>query len=59
MTVATELPKDADFGPLSRLASLHGPTGPESVADLILFLASEEARHISGEEIRIDGAALA
>ena len=59
MTVATELPKDADFGPLNRLASLHGPTGPESVADLILFLASEEARHISGEEIRIDGAALA
>lgn len=59
MTVATSLPEGADFEPLNRLASLHGPTGPESVADLILFLASPEARHISGEEIRIDGAALA
>jgi NAD(P)-dependent dehydrogenase (short-subunit alcohol dehydrogenase family) len=33
--------------------------GPEVVADLIAFLASDEALHISGAEIRIDGAALA
>jgi NAD(P)-dependent dehydrogenase (short-subunit alcohol dehydrogenase family) len=44
---------------LQRAASLHGVRGPEVVADLIAFLASDEALHISGEEIRIDGAALA
>ena len=44
---------------LQRAASLHGVRGPEVVADLIAFLASDEALHISGAEIRIDGAALA
>ncbi len=59
MTRPTKMPDGADFALLNRLASLHGPAGPDRVADLILFLASEDARHISGEEIRIDGAALA
>jgi NAD(P)-dependent dehydrogenase (short-subunit alcohol dehydrogenase family) len=53
------MPTDANFALLERLSSLHGTAGPEVVADLVLFLASSEARHISGEEIRIDGAALA
>lgn len=59
MTQPTKMPEGADFDLLNRLSSLHGPTGPERVADLILFLASKDALHISGEEIRIDGAALA
>ncbi|MDC1295421.1 SDR family oxidoreductase [Myxococcota bacterium] len=59
MTKPTAMPEGADFSLLERLSSLHGVSGPEAVADLILFLASEDARHISGEEIRIDGAALA
>ena len=59
MTKPTAMPDGADFSLLQRLSSLHGVSGPEAVADLILFLASEEARHISGEEVRIDGAALA
>ena len=59
MMTGTTLPEGANLRLLNRLSSLHGPTGPESVADLILFLASDEARHISGEEIRIDGGALA
>ena len=59
MTKPTTMPDNADFALLNRLASLHGTAGPERVADLILFLASEDALHISGEEIRIDGAALA
>ena len=33
--------------------------GPESVAGLIAYLASDEGRHINGEHVRIDGAALA
>lgn len=34
----------------------HGPGQPEQVADLVLFLASEQSSHISGTEIFIDGA---
>jgi len=33
----------------------HGPGQPEQVADLVLFLASQESSHISGTEIFIDG----
>jgi NAD(P)-dependent dehydrogenase (short-subunit alcohol dehydrogenase family) len=34
---------------LGRLAA------PEEVADLVLFLSSERARHITGEVIQVDG----
>jgi len=35
----------------------HGKPGrPEDVAQLVLFLASDAARHISGTEVWIDGA---
>lgn len=54
-----ELPDDANMRLLLRANSLHGNRGPEVVADLIAFLASSEAVHVSGEEIRVDGAALA
>lgn len=37
--------------PLSR----GGPGTPEQVADLVLFLASDESSHITGTEIWIDG----
>jgi NAD(P)-dependent dehydrogenase (short-subunit alcohol dehydrogenase family) len=33
----------------------HGPGQPEQVADLVLFLASQESSHISGTEVFIDG----
>lgn len=34
----------------------HAPGTPEQVADLVLFLASEQSSHISGTEMYIDGA---
>ncbi len=52
-------PEGMDMRLMMRPASLHGPRGPEVCANLIAYLASDEAEHISGEEIRIDGAALA
>ena len=59
MTKPVKMPKGANFALLERLSSLHGVAGPEAVADLVLFLASDASSHISGEEIRVDGAALA
>ena len=54
-----KFPDGADMKLLMRPASLHGVRGPEVVADLVAFLVSDAATPISGEEIRIDGAALA
>ncbi|MCU6713139.1 SDR family oxidoreductase [Paenibacillus sp. J5C_2022] len=34
----------------------HGPGHPQQVADLVLFLSSDHASHITGTEIYIDGA---
>jgi NAD(P)-dependent dehydrogenase (short-subunit alcohol dehydrogenase family) len=34
----------------------HGPGQPEQVADLVLFLASDQSSHVTGSEIYIDGA---
>ncbi len=33
----------------------HGPGSPEQVAQLLLFLSSDNSNHISGTEIYIDG----
>jgi NAD(P)-dependent dehydrogenase (short-subunit alcohol dehydrogenase family) len=54
-----KFPDGIDMKLLMRPASLHGIRPPEVVADLIAFLMSDEATHITGEEIRVDGAALA
>ncbi|MCP4907875.1 MAG: SDR family oxidoreductase [bacterium] len=59
MTKPTPMPEGANLALFQRLTSLHGVAEPGAVADLVLFLASDAAHHISGEEIRIDGAALA
>jgi NAD(P)-dependent dehydrogenase (short-subunit alcohol dehydrogenase family) len=54
-----KFPEGVKMPLLMRPASLHGVRPPEVVADLIAFLMSDEALHITGEEIRVDGAALA
>ena len=38
-----------DFGPIGRMLE------PEEIADLFLFLASDEARAINGIDVMIDG----
>ena len=52
------LPKDFDHDLLQRLLPLDKPRGPETVASVFAFLASEDAAHINGEEIRMDGGML-
>jgi NAD(P)-dependent dehydrogenase (short-subunit alcohol dehydrogenase family) len=34
----------------------NGPGKPEQVADLVLFLASNQSTHMTGSEVYIDGA---
>ena len=53
------LPKDADYKLVMRQMALDKARGPEHVAALIAYLASDEAAHMNGEEIKIDGGALA
>jgi NAD(P)-dependent dehydrogenase (short-subunit alcohol dehydrogenase family) len=33
----------------------HGEADPDVVADACLFLASDQARHVSGVELYVDG----
>jgi len=55
---AFHIPEGANPKLVRRIMPLTGFAGPEKVANLVAFLASEEGSHITGEEIRIDGGAL-
>ena len=60
-TAMTRMPpiEDIDMDLLLRQNPLTPFVEPEAVASLIAYLASDEGRHINGEHVRIDGAALA
>jgi NAD(P)-dependent dehydrogenase (short-subunit alcohol dehydrogenase family) len=58
MTQAPALPEGLDATLLRRAMPLDQFRGPEVVANIIAFLASDEAIHINGEHIRVDGATL-
>lgn len=51
-------PEGADMELVRRIMSLSKPRGPETVAAAIAFLASDDALHINGEDVRVDGATL-
>jgi NAD(P)-dependent dehydrogenase (short-subunit alcohol dehydrogenase family) len=42
---------------ISSMMRLPGPFRPEEVGDLVAFLASDQARHITGQSVAIDGGA--
>lgn len=54
-----ELPEGADVKLLQRIMPLDTFRGPEVAAALVAFLASDDAAHINGEHIRVDGGTLA
>ena len=54
-----QLPEGADPKLLHRVMSPFGPGNPAGVAGVIAMLASDDAAHITGEDIRIDGGARA
>ena len=54
-----EVPEGADPKLIRRIMALDKPRGPETVAAAIAFLASDDAAHVNGESLRVDGATLA
>jgi NAD(P)-dependent dehydrogenase (short-subunit alcohol dehydrogenase family) len=54
-----KLPEGADIELLQRIMPLDTFRGPETAAAVVAFLASDDAAHINGENIRVDGGTLA
>ena len=53
-----EFPEGADMDLVRRIMALDKARGPETVAAAIAFLASDDAAHVNGEHLRVDGATL-
>jgi NAD(P)-dependent dehydrogenase (short-subunit alcohol dehydrogenase family) len=59
ITAAFHLPEGADIKLISRVTPLGDFGTPEGIAAAIAFVASDEASHMNGADILIDGATLA
>lgn len=55
ITGAFELPEGADGKLLRRIMSPVGMAAPSVVAAAVAYLGSDEARHVNGTELRVDG----
>jgi NAD(P)-dependent dehydrogenase (short-subunit alcohol dehydrogenase family) len=55
----TQLPDGADMSLLQKVLPFDGNRPPSVVANLVAFLASEDAVHINGIDVRIDGGLMA
>jgi meso-butanediol dehydrogenase/(S,S)-butanediol dehydrogenase/diacetyl reductase len=53
---ADSMSADIDMDLLRRLFALHPEAGPEEIAGAVAYLASDEARYVSGASFAIDGA---
>jgi meso-butanediol dehydrogenase/(S,S)-butanediol dehydrogenase/diacetyl reductase len=56
---AFELPEGADPKLVYRIMALDKQRGPETVAAAIAFLASDDAEHVNGTCLKVDGGTLA
>jgi meso-butanediol dehydrogenase/(S,S)-butanediol dehydrogenase/diacetyl reductase len=59
ITSAFHLPEGADFSLISRVTPLGKFGTPEGIASAIAYVASDEASHMNGADVLIDGATLA
>ncbi len=59
MAAPAGIPEDADYDIIMRSMALTGPSGPEVIAAAIAYLASDDAHHVTGEHILVDGATCA
>ena len=57
-TLAPLSPKQVFERRVKSVTPLRRPQEPEDIANLVVFLASEEARNITGQAINVDGGAL-
>ncbi|HEX4822318.1 MAG TPA: SDR family NAD(P)-dependent oxidoreductase [Acidimicrobiales bacterium] len=53
-----DFPEGADMDLVRRIMALDKARGPETVAAAIAFLASDDAAHVNGDELRVDGGTL-
>jgi NAD(P)-dependent dehydrogenase (short-subunit alcohol dehydrogenase family) len=51
-------PEGADARLVERIMAIDKSRGPETVASTIAFLASDDAAHVNGEDVRVDGGTL-
>jgi NAD(P)-dependent dehydrogenase (short-subunit alcohol dehydrogenase family) len=58
ITEAFQVPEGADRKLVYRIMPLDDFRGPETVASTVAFIASEDAAHINGVALRVDGATL-
>lgn len=56
LAAAANFPKDATPRLIDKLMSFFGFAQPEEIASLVAFIASDEARYMSGSVVPIDGA---
>jgi meso-butanediol dehydrogenase / (S,S)-butanediol dehydrogenase / diacetyl reductase len=56
---AFELPEGADPKLLHRIMPLDRMRGPEQIASAVAYLGSDDAAHVNGEILRVDGGTLA
>lgn len=54
-----EFPDGVDTRLVKRMMALDHPRGPDTVAAAIAYLASDDAAHVNGESLRVDGGTLA
>ena len=55
ITGAFNVPEGADANLVRRIMSPVGASGPEPVAAAIAYLASDDASHVNGADLRVDG----
>ncbi len=56
LATAANFPKDATPRLIDKLMSFYGFAEPSEIAALVVFIASDEARYMSGSVVPIDGA---
>jgi SDR family mycofactocin-dependent oxidoreductase len=57
MDLGVELGQGTDLGPMSRASLPVRMSEPVDISNAVLYLASEESRHVTGHEIIVDGGA--
>jgi meso-butanediol dehydrogenase / (S,S)-butanediol dehydrogenase / diacetyl reductase len=58
ITESFEFPPGADTRLVHRSMAISGPAGPEVIAAAIAYLGSDDALHVNGADLRVDGGTL-